>query len=226
MFAVIFEVQPRPERFDEYLQIAARLKPELERIDGFIDNERYRSRRDQGRILSLSIWRDEKAVIRWRTLGVHHAAQAKGRGEIFRDYHLRVGEITADTGLRADEALPQHRLDATEVGEAKTVTVTELTLSGPSEARGRDLAAELGLPEHAGSGAADREVFESIYTAGKLLLLAGWTDAGAASRWRPHGVAGRAVRHRVVRIVRDYGMADRREAPQYYPPVPAAAVQA
>ena len=97
MFAVIFEVKPRKERKDDYLALAKSLKPELEKIDGFIDNERFGSKRTEGLILSLSIWRDEKAVIRWRTLGMHHEIQAKGRAEIFEDYHLRVGEITADT---------------------------------------------------------------------------------------------------------------------------------
>src|ERR1700685_1559816 len=95
MFAVIFEVTPKKERKDDYLALAKILKPELEKIDGFIDNERFGSRRTEGRILSLSTWRDEKAVIRWRTLGVHHAVQEKGRFEVFEDYHLRVDEFTA-----------------------------------------------------------------------------------------------------------------------------------
>src|SRR5580693_10281108 len=97
MFAVIFEVKPKKERKDDYLGLAKTLKPELEKIDGFIDNERFGSKRTEGRVLSLSAWRDEKAVIRWRTLGIHHEVQKKGRFEVFEDYHLRVGEITADT---------------------------------------------------------------------------------------------------------------------------------
>ena len=216
MFAVIFEVEPRPERFDDYLETAKLLKPELERIDGFVDNERYRSRRTEGRILSLSIWRDEKSVIRWRTLAIHHQAQEKGRREIFRDYHLRVGEVAADAGLAPGESLRQQRFDATEIGAATVVTISELAAGGFEAGRAAELAAELRLPE---AGVADRAVFESIYNPGKLLLLAGWKDAAAAAQWRPHGIAGAAPRHRVVRIIRDYGMADRREAPQYYPPV-------
>ena len=94
MFGVIFIVEPKPSRFDEYLELAKSLKPEIEKIDGFVDNERFRSTRREGRVLSLSTWRDEKAVVRWRTLGVHHSAQEKGRFEIFDDYHLRVGEVT------------------------------------------------------------------------------------------------------------------------------------
>src|SRR5579884_3201066 len=98
MFAVIFEVIPKPERRDDYLHEAGRLRPELEKIDGFIANERYASLERAGWVLSLSIWRNEKAVIRWRTQARHHRTQEKGRFEIFADYRLRVGEITADTG--------------------------------------------------------------------------------------------------------------------------------
>src|SRR5687768_193825 len=103
MFVVIFEVQPKTERWDDYLQTARLLRPELERIDGFLDNERFRSERTDGRILSLSTWRDEKALVRWRTQATHHdQGQARGRFEIFADYHLRVGEVTADTAVGAD----------------------------------------------------------------------------------------------------------------------------
>jgi heme-degrading monooxygenase HmoA len=91
MFAVIFLVQPKQERWNDYLDIAKYLKPKLEAIDGFIDNERYESQRTKGRLLSLSTWRDEKAVVRWRTQSEHHGAQEKGRFQIFQDYRLYVG---------------------------------------------------------------------------------------------------------------------------------------
>ena len=68
-------------------------------------------------------------------------------------------------------------------------------------------------------GPVDQEVFESIYTPGKKLLLASWQDAAAADRWTSASSAGAGLRHRQVRVIRDYGMFDRREAPQYYPPV-------
>jgi heme-degrading monooxygenase HmoA len=215
MFAVIFEVQPKPERWDDYLALARFLKPELEAIDGFVDNERFASRRTAGRVLSLSIWRDEKAVIRWRTLGVHHGVQEKGRGEIFLDYHLRVGEVTADTRLPAGESLPEQRLDETEIGTAKTVTISELAPAGGDPAPG-DPAGALGVPQPGTDGVVDREVFESITNPGKLLLLASWRDAAAARHWQP-AAGGDDARHRHVRVIRDYGMFDRREAPQYYP---------
>jgi len=222
MFAVIFEVQPRRDRWDDYLRIAKELKPKLEAIDGFIDNERFESKRTKGRLLSLSTWRDEKSVVRWRSHGEHHGAQEKGRFEIFEDYHLRVGEITADSQPPKGLPIAQTRSDETEIGAAKIVTITELTprapLDAPPEARlfGLDGAAT-GLVAH--------EMFESIYNAGKLLLLASWRDADAAQTYaeqvrHPTGLPdAEGVRHRHVRIIRDYGMFERREAPQFYPDV-------
>jgi heme-degrading monooxygenase HmoA len=210
MFAVIFEVQPKADRWDEYLGLAKLLRPEIEQIDGFIDNERFKSQRTAGRLLSLSTWRDEKAVIRWRTLAVHHGVQEKGRFAVFEDYHLRVGEVAADTHVPSGQTLQAQRLDATEVGTAKVVTITER----PPPAA--DLAS-LGVPATGTQGVVDQEVFESITTEGKMLVLVSWQDAAAADRWAPSAAD---VRHRQVRVIRDYGMFDRREAPQYYPPVP------
>jgi len=218
MFAVIFEVQPRPDRWDDYLAIAGSLRPELEQVDGFIGNERFRSRQRAGRVLSLSIWRDEKAVIRWRTVARHHHAQAQGRSEIFEDYHLRVGEIVADSRLPVGQTLSRQRFDDTEIGAAKLVTISELEGQGSESA---DLAEELGLPRTGKKGAVEHEAFAGINDPRMALLLVSWSDPAAGELWRP--VAHHAdLRQREVRIIRDYGMNDRREAPQYYPPVTAA----
>ena len=99
MFSVVFEVKPKPEQWDAYLGNAKTLRPELERVDGFVDNVRYKSLNREGWILSLSGWRDEKSVVRWRTQMHHHEVQEKGRSEILADYHLRVGQVTADTRI-------------------------------------------------------------------------------------------------------------------------------
>jgi heme-degrading monooxygenase HmoA len=213
MFVVIFEVQPKPERWDDYLALAKFLKPRLEAIDGFIDNERFASTRTQGHLLSLSTWRDEKAVVRWRTQGEHHGVQEKGRFEIFADYRLRVGEITGDTHPPPGLAVDEKRFDETEVGEAKAVTITELESGGGGET----LPARLGL-DAGRAGLVDHEVFESIYAPGRFLLLASWRSAGTAAAWSPAPLEP-AQRHRRVRVIRDYGMFERREAPQFYPDV-------
>jgi heme-degrading monooxygenase HmoA len=73
MFSVIFEVLPNGGRKDDYLELAKHLKPILEKIDGFVDNERFESQLRPGWVLSHSTWRDEKSVVRWRTEGEHHA---------------------------------------------------------------------------------------------------------------------------------------------------------
>ena len=110
MFSVIFEVLPNKENWDNYLGNVKMLRPELEQVDGFIDNIRYKSLIREGWILSLSGWRDEKALVRWRTRMRHHDVQQKGRDEILADYHLRVGQITADTHVPQGFALTEQRL--------------------------------------------------------------------------------------------------------------------
>ena len=210
MFTVIFEVQPKSDRWDQYLALAKQLRPELEQIAGFIDNERFRSSRTEGRLLSLSTWADEKAVIRWRTHAMHHGVQEKGRFEVFQDYHLRVGEVIADTHVPSGQVLREHRFDETEVGAAKVVSISELVPEFGA-------TATVLPPEIGRAGVCDAEFYEGITTPGKQLLLISWRDAAAADAWQPAEPG--SIRHRRVRIIRDYGMADRREAPQFYPDV-------
>jgi heme-degrading monooxygenase HmoA len=107
MIAVIFEVIPAPGRKQEYLDLAAALRPQLEKIDGFVSIERFASLTNEGKILSLSLWRDEDAVSRWRRLDEHRVAQAKGRAGIFADYRLRVATVVRDYGMSDREQAPQ-----------------------------------------------------------------------------------------------------------------------
>ncbi|MCC2956751.1 antibiotic biosynthesis monooxygenase [Massilia sp. IC2-477] len=110
MIAVIFEVEPEPAHRQEYLDIAAGLRAQLEAIDGFVSVERFESLSRPGRILSLSFWRDEEAVTRWRNLESHRMAQARGRAGVFRGYRLRVAQVLRDYGmLERDEAPPDAR---------------------------------------------------------------------------------------------------------------------
>jgi heme-degrading monooxygenase HmoA len=107
MHAVIFEVEPDPERRQEYLDIAARLRPELEKIDGFISIERFESLSQPGKIRSLSFWRDETAVAAWRQHEEHRDAQRAGRDGIFRNYRLRVAAVLRDYGMHERAEAPQ-----------------------------------------------------------------------------------------------------------------------
>lgn len=99
MIAVIFEVTPNPGKEKAYLDAAAALRPQLEKMDGFISVERFRSLVAPGKIVSLSFWRDEEAVQRWRNVEAHRAIQAEGRKTIFADYRLRIAHVIRDYGL-------------------------------------------------------------------------------------------------------------------------------
>ena len=100
MMAVIFEVWPAEGRRDEYLQLAAALRDEVAKIDGFISVERFESLYEEGKLLSLQFWRDDEAVARWRNHLEHRRVQKLGRGGVFADYRLRVAEVVRDYGPR------------------------------------------------------------------------------------------------------------------------------
>jgi heme-degrading monooxygenase HmoA len=107
MIAVIFEVWPAEGRANEYFELAAALRAELERMDGFISIERFQSLTAPGKYLSVSFWRDEDALRNWRNLENHRRAQAQGRGGIFADYRLRVASVLRDYGMRDRAQAPQ-----------------------------------------------------------------------------------------------------------------------
>jgi heme-degrading monooxygenase HmoA len=222
MFAVIFEVHPKPDQWEAYLGYARILKPELEQIDGFVDNIRYRSLTRDGWILSLSGWRDEKAVVRWRTMVKHHEIQEKARAEVFLDYHLRVGQLTRDTRPPDGFVLREQRLDETETGEGTTVTLIDAKRPPEwvKESSPDDVARWLGLAPDA-SGLVAWDVFDAVLTPGDIILLASWRDQTAAEAFEGTLSLKDGARFRRIRVVRDYGMFDRREAPQYYSDVKA-----
>jgi heme-degrading monooxygenase HmoA len=218
MFSVIFEVHPKADQWDAYLENARMLRPELVEVDGFIDNIRYKSLTRDGWILSLSGWRDEKAVVRWRTAMRHHMVQEKGRTEILLDYHLRVGQITRDTRIPEGHTLQEQRLDETEVGEGTTIVLIDARRpDGAGESTDSTSgSAYLGFDPKA-DGLVGWDVFDAVLTPGDLILLTVWRTAIAAEAFEKEVRLPKDARLRRVRVVRDYGMFDRREAPQYYP---------
>jgi len=106
MIAIIFEVKPAPGRKDDYLAIAAELRPILDEIDGFISVERFQSLTDPEKMLSLSFFRDEQAVNQWRSITEHRNAQRTGRQGVFSDYRLRVAHVMRDYGMHDRDEAP------------------------------------------------------------------------------------------------------------------------
>lgn len=106
MIAVIFEVEPAAGTMQEYLDLAAELRAELEKVDGFVSIERFESMSNPGKLVSLSFWRDHAAIDAWRQLPAHRAAQRRGRQALFRNYRLRVAEVVRDYGMQERAQAP------------------------------------------------------------------------------------------------------------------------
>ncbi|MEP3246605.1 MAG: antibiotic biosynthesis monooxygenase [Sneathiella sp.] len=106
MIAVIFEVEPHPKHKEAYFETAASIAPLLQEVEGFISVERFQSLTNPDKILSLSFFEDEEAVLRWRSLEAHRAAQEAGRGKYFSNYRLRIASVIRDYGLKEREQAP------------------------------------------------------------------------------------------------------------------------
>jgi heme-degrading monooxygenase HmoA len=217
VFAGMLEVNPKSDQVNTYFGMAKMLRPELEKIDGFIENARYTSLSRPGWILSLSSWRDEKSLVRWSVESTHHKTMQTARDRVFADYSMHIGEFVADTRLPAGQTLLQQRLDVTEAGIGKAITLLDAQREPDwVKQAGADAAAKsLGFDPDA-SGVVDWDVFDAIATPGDLIALAKWSDLASAEAFQQEATLPDDVRLRNVRVVRDYGMFDRREAPQYF----------
>lgn len=111
MIAVIFEAWPAPGEQGRYLDLAAALRSGLDDIDGFLSIERFESLAEPGKLLSLSFWRDEAAVARWRNSGEHRATQTAGRHGVFTNYRLRIAEVARDYGMTDRAQAPVDSLE-------------------------------------------------------------------------------------------------------------------
>ncbi|WP_193170998.1 antibiotic biosynthesis monooxygenase family protein [Nisaea nitritireducens] len=118
MIAVIFEVEPHPDHKDGYLEIAASMRALVDQVDGFISVERFQSLTNEGKLLSLSYFRDEKAVEDWRNLVAHRQAQAQGRDKYFKDYRLRIASVLRDYGMNDREQAPADSKEVHKAGAA------------------------------------------------------------------------------------------------------------
>ena len=112
MIVVIFEVMPAEGKKDAYLDIAADMRPLVEQVEGFLGVERFQSLTNPDKLLSLSFFEDEDAVLRWRKLAAHRNAQSKGRSGIFSDYHLRVAHVIRDYGMFDRDQAPEDSVKA------------------------------------------------------------------------------------------------------------------
>jgi heme-degrading monooxygenase HmoA len=215
LFAVVFEVKPDAARGADYLRIAKELRPVLNAMPGFLENERFRSRSRPGYLLSLSLWDDEKALIRWRTVEKHHEAQMEGRQGVLDDYHIRVGEVTRVAGTYADRTVGWMRQDETQVGQAEALTIIDGIVPPDSS-----LWKFADKPVIGQDGVVSTEIFDHLTTPGRIAMLVGWRSQQDANAFAEAAMQHNDAHAQIyaIRVIRDYGLKDRREAPQYYPP--------
>lgn len=224
MFCGMLEVNPKSDQFNTYFGMAKMLKPELEKIDGFLENARYTSLTRSEWVLSLSSWRDEKALVRWSVESNHHKTMQTARDRIFADYRMHIGEFISDTQLPEGQTLLQQRLDATEAGIGKAITLLDAQREPEwlKQVRGDAVAKSLGFDPDV-SDAVEWDVFDAIATPGDVIALVKWSDLAEAESFERVASLPESVRLRTIRVIRDYGMFDRREAPQYFADVHAKA---
>jgi len=96
MIAVIFEALSAEGQRDNYFDAAAKLRPLLDEIKGFISIERFQSVSNPQKVLSLSFWENEESISQWRNVELHRAAQREGRNSIFDNYRIRVANVVRD----------------------------------------------------------------------------------------------------------------------------------
>ncbi|MDB5803299.1 MAG: hypothetical protein JWN73_621 [Betaproteobacteria bacterium] len=205
MIALFFEVQPKPEHFQRYLDMAAALKPELEKIDGFISIDRYKSLARDGVVLSHSIWRDEAALTAWRVHEGHHKAQDAGRNVVFADYRLRIAEVLREEQPGKPAWQPQRVSAYNDPGHRRP----RYMVVAESSSNTLD-----SLPGLAG------EAYASLNRDNEFVHVMDVPDLPVALELTDNcRVGAPAYRYRICEVERDYGMFERAEAPQYYPPV-------
>ncbi len=206
MISQFFEVQIKEGQIDRYLDLADSLKPSLEAMGGCLFIDRFRSLTRKDLLLSYQIWQDEASMTAWRVNEKHHTVQETGRQKVFADYRIRIAQVIHEE-LPNKMAWRPERLSPYNDPKRRPPTFVVA-----SESRNRDVSARTSWT---------RDVFESIYRPGIFAHLVDVPSPDAGVGFGQQLFADSTTEYfRVFEVMRDYGMFNRAEAPQYYPPVP------
>ena len=205
MIGLFFEVETKPGHREQYLDLAAALKPDLEAIDGCRFIERFRSLTRENLLLSYQIWQDEGALTAWRAHAHHHDVQTLGRERVFSDYRIRVAQVIREERPGQPAWQAERRTPYNDPARRKP------TYMLAAESKQATLAGEIGWRH---------DSFSSVYRDGHFAHLVDLPDERSGIEFGPSLFADPTVEYfRVFEVMRDYGMFERTEAPQYYPPV-------
>ena len=205
MIGLFFEVQTRPGHRDQYLNLAASLKPELEAMGGCLFIDRFRSLTRENLLLSYQIWQDEGALTAWRAHAFHHEVQTIGREKVFSDYRIRVAQVIHEARPGQPIWQPERRTPYNDPARRQPTYV----LASESKNATLPVATEW-----------RRDAFASVYRDGALRAPDRFAGPSIRRRIRSRLFADATTEYfRIFEVMRDYGMYERTEAPQYYPPV-------
>ena len=205
MISQFFEVQIKEGQINRYLDLAASLKPSLEAMGGGLFIDRFKSLSRKNLLLSYQIWQDEGSMIAWRVDPKHHTVQETGREKVFDDYRIRISQVLHEERSGKSAWRPE-RLSPYNDPKRRAPTFVVA-----SESRNRELPIETPWK---------RDVFESVYRPGIFAHLVDAPSSDAGVDFGRKLLADSTTEYfRVFEVMRDYGMFNRGEAPQYYPPV-------
>ena len=205
MIGLFFEVQTRPGHRDQYLDLAASLKPALEAMGGCLFIDRFRSLTREDLLLSYQIWQDEAALTAWRAHAHHHEVQTIGRAKVFSDYRIRVAQVIDEARPGQPVWHPERRTPYNDPARRQPTYVLA------AESKSGTLSVETGWR---------RDAFASVYRDGYFAHLIDLPDHQSGVEFGPRLFADPTIEYfRIFDVMRDYGMYERTEAPQYYPPV-------
>jgi heme-degrading monooxygenase HmoA len=205
MIAQFFEVQIREGHRDQYLELAASLKPALVAMGGCLFIDRFKSLTRENLLLSYQIWQDEGAMTAWRVHAYHHEVQKVGREKVFSDYRIRIAQVVHEARPGRPIWQPERRTPYNDPARRQPTYVLA------SESKSAQLPAETKWR---------RDDFASVYRDGYFAHLIDLPDHQSGIEFGPQLFADPTTEYfRVFEVMRDYGMYDRTEAPQYYPPV-------
>lgn len=205
MIALFFEVETRPGHRDQYLDLAASLRPGLDAIGGCLFIDRFASLTRENLLLSYQIWQDEGAMTAWRVHGYHHEVQTKGREEVFSNYRIRIAQVIHEERPGKPVWQPARRTPYNDPARRPS------TFAVIAESKHAELPVTTGWK---------RDDFKSVYRDGIFAHLIDVPDQQAGLEFGRQLLKDATTEYfRIVEVMRDYGMFDRTEAPQYYPPV-------
>ena len=204
MISQLFEVKIKEGQVEHYLDLAAALKPSLEAMGGCLFIDRFKSMSRKNLLLSYQIWQDESSLVAWRVDAKHHTVQETGREKVFSDYRIRVAQVVHEERAEQTPWLPERLSPYNDHSRRPPTFIIA------SESNSLELPIDVSW---------NRDVFESVYRPGIFAHLIDVPSLNEATELGKKLFSDSTTEYfRVFEVMRDYGMYDRKEAPQYYPP--------